>query len=73
MLTALQADPRSVHPESLAPVENLLLVLLTPGANLRPVSTTPAELVANLPPVSLILVVRLDLRISLQIFKKKSK
>jgi hypothetical protein len=37
----------------------------------NPVSTTLAVLVANLPPVSLIPVVQLDLQISPRIFKKK--
>jgi hypothetical protein len=35
-----------------------------------PVSTTPAELVAKFPPMSLIPVVHLDLQISQRIFKK---
>jgi hypothetical protein len=43
------------------------------GANLQQVLTTPAELLANLPPVSLIPVVHLDLQISSRIFKKNSK
>jgi hypothetical protein len=42
---------------------NLQLVLLTPEANLPPVST-PAVAVANLPPVSWIPVVHLNLQIS---------
>jgi hypothetical protein len=46
------------------------LVSLTPAANLPPVSTTIAVLMANLPPVSLIPVVHLDLQISPRIFEK---
>ena len=49
---------------------NLPLALLTPVANLPPVSTTLANWWQNLPPVSLIPVVHLDLRISPRIFEK---
>ncbi len=63
------------------PAANLPSVSLTPVANLPPVSTTLVKLVAkfatgvvetggNLPPVSLIPVVHLDLRISPRIFQK---
>ncbi len=45
-------------------------VSLIPAANLPPVSTTLGKLVANLPPVSLIPVVHLYLRISPRIFEK---
>jgi hypothetical protein len=40
------------------------------GGNLPPLLTTPAVPVVNLPPISLILVVHLDLRISKRIFEK---
>jgi hypothetical protein len=40
------------------------------GGNLPPLLTTPTELMANLPPLSLILVVHLYLRISKRIFEK---
>ncbi len=43
---------------------------LTLVANLPPLLTTLAVLVANLPPVSLIPVVHLDLQISPRIFEK---
>jgi hypothetical protein len=46
-------------------------VSLTPAANLPPESTTLAKLVAILPPVPLIPVVHLYLRISPRIFRKK--
>jgi hypothetical protein len=66
---------------SLTPAANWPLVSLTPVANLPPVSTTLVKLVAkfatdvvdtggNLPPVSFIPVVHLDLRISPRIFQK---
>jgi hypothetical protein len=57
-------------PVSLTPAANLLPKSLPPVANLLPASKTLAVLVANLPPVSLILVVHLDLQISPQIFEK---
>jgi hypothetical protein len=57
-------------PVSLTPAANFLPVLLAPVAILPPVSTTLAVLVANLPPVSLIPVVHLDLQISPQICEK---
>ncbi len=55
---------------SLSTVANLLSVSLTPVANLPPVSTKLAKLVANLPQVSTLPVVHLDLWISPRIFEK---
>jgi hypothetical protein len=45
-------------------------VSLTSGANLPSVSTTPVVPVANLPPLSFLPVVHLDLRKSPRIFEK---
>jgi hypothetical protein len=55
---------------SLTPGANLLPVSLTLVVNLPLLSTTLAVLLANLPPLSLIPVVHLDLQISPQIFEK---
>jgi hypothetical protein len=59
--------PRKILIMPLTPVANLPPVSLIPAAILPPVSLTP---VANLPSVSLIPVVHLYLRISPRIFEK---
>jgi hypothetical protein len=58
----------NLPPASLTPVGNLPPVLFKPVANLPPVSTTLANWWKNLPLVSLILVVHLELQISPRIF-----
>jgi hypothetical protein len=63
----------NLPPASLTPVANLLLVSLTLVENLPPHHQHQRNWWQNLPPVSLILVVHLDLRIFSQIFGKNLK